>query len=74
MLPILEAECVTESAGGDIGRVFRTLQRARYLPPLCFHCCGLYSVTSLTKCTTSDCTLFSTCSSHLQVRVLDRWF
>jgi hypothetical protein len=35
MLPILEAECVTESAGGDIGRVFRTLQRARYLQPLC---------------------------------------
>ena len=29
MQPILETDCVTESAGGDISRVFRTLQRAR---------------------------------------------
>eukprot|EP00596_Hydrurales_sp_CCMP1899_P008559 CAMPEP_0119049468 /NCGR_PEP_ID=MMETSP1177-20130426/64842_1 /TAXON_ID=2985 /ORGANISM="Ochromonas sp, Strain CCMP1899" /LENGTH=658 /DNA_ID=CAMNT_0007026749 /DNA_START=596 /DNA_END=2572 /DNA_ORIENTATION=- len=29
MRPILETDCVTESAGGDISRVFRTVQRAR---------------------------------------------
>ena len=29
MQPILDAGCITESAGGDIARVFRTLQRAR---------------------------------------------
>ena len=27
--PILEAECITECAGIDIGRIFRTLQRSR---------------------------------------------
>ena len=29
MQPILEADCITESAGGDIGRIFKTLKRAR---------------------------------------------
>ena len=31
MQPILDAGCITESAGGDIARVFRTLQKGRWL-------------------------------------------
>lgn len=47
MQPILSSDCVTESAGVDIGRVFRTLKRIRWAtsylkPPSYSHCNSSY--------------------------------
>lgn len=51
MRPILLAECISESAGADVSRVYRSLQGIRYLPVanecdvelyLCTQLCGLY--------------------------------
>jgi hypothetical protein len=33
MLPVLDADCITESAGGDISRVFRVIQKTRAVFP-----------------------------------------